>query len=191
MISPPLSPSRATDQLTVNGGLGVDNVFGSSAALAKLVVTLSGEAASNAPGGVAFATPASYDAGKSPASVVSGNLFGKGAVVSNDFVVADAKTNSILSVVLADFNGDSHLDIAVTNRGSGNVTIFLNAGDGTFAAPALFPTTKTPGVPSRNSRFTIPPRPLTKQGARRSASLRWLAASIPSTFYRSPRVIAR
>ncbi len=165
-----LSGFDATDQLTVNGGLGVDNVFGSSAALAKLVVTLSGETASNAPGGVAFATPATYDAGKSPASVVSGNLFGKGAVVSNDLVVADAKTNSILiltnagngtflsatqlstggkaprGVVLADFNGDSHLDIAVTNRGSGNVAIFLNAGDGTFAAPALFPTTKTPGA---------------------------------------------
>ena len=148
----------------------MDNVFGSSAALSKLAVTLTGETASNAIEAIGFATPASYDAGKSPASVVSGNLFGTGAVVSNDLVVADARTNSILilqnagngtflsatqistggkaprGVVLEDFNGDSRLDIAVTNSGSGNVSIFLNAGDGTFGAPTLFPTTKTPGA---------------------------------------------
>jgi hypothetical protein len=48
-------------------------------------------------------------------------------------------------VALQDFNGDGLLDIAVTNSGSANVSILLNAGDGSFAA-GMVPTTKTPGV---------------------------------------------
>jgi hypothetical protein len=163
-----LTGFEAADQLVVNGALGVDNVFASSAALAKLAITLIGETAGNALETIGFATPASYDAGKSPAAVAAGNLFGKGAVVSNDLVVADAKSNSIFilsnagdgtflpdvqmssggkaprGVVLEDFNADGRLDIAVTNSGSANVAVFLNAGDGTFNAPTVFPTTKTP-----------------------------------------------
>lgn len=34
----------------------------------------------------------------------------------------------------ADFNGDDHLDLAVLNRRSSDVSIFLGAGDGTFAS---------------------------------------------------------
>ncbi len=160
----------ATDTLLVNGGLGTDNVFGSAAAMAKLNVILIGETASNTHGPVSFAAPATYDAGKSPVSIASDNLFGTGGVVSNELVVADAKSNSILilenagagaflpalemstggkaprGVVIADFNGDSRPDIAVTNSGSGNVSIFLNAGDGTFAAPVHYSTTSTPGA---------------------------------------------
>lgn len=38
------------------------------------------------------------------------------------------------SVVVADFNGDGKPDIAVANRGSGNVSILLGNGNGTFQA---------------------------------------------------------
>jgi VCBS repeat protein/thrombospondin type 3 repeat protein len=37
-----------------------------------------------------------------------------------------------LSVALGDFNGDSRLDIAITNRDSNDVSVFLGHGDGTF-----------------------------------------------------------
>jgi hypothetical protein len=160
----------AFDQLTLNGGFGQDNVFASSAAFAMLNVTTIGESSSNTHGAVIFATPATYDAGTNPSSIASGNLFGTGGVVSNDLVIADAKDDSILiltnagdgtflsaiemstggkmprGLVIGDFNHDSRLDIAVTNGGSGNVSVFLNAGDGTFGAPSLFSTTKSPGA---------------------------------------------
>jgi hypothetical protein len=41
------------------------------------------------------------------------------------------------SIVIADFNGDGKLDIAVSNRGSNSVAVFLNNGDGTFASPIV------------------------------------------------------
>src|SRR6185295_13117718 len=113
----------------------------SAAAIASLNVTTIGETFSNTHGAVTFATPATYDAGTNPASVASGNLFGTGGVVSNDLVIADAKSDSILilpnagdgtflseiqmstggkaprGLVLGDFNHDSRLDIAVANSG--------------------------------------------------------------------------
>ena len=165
-----LNNFETTDQLQVNGLLGTDNVFASSAALAKLAITLTGETASNAKTPVGFSTPASYDAGKSPSSIAAGNLFGGNGVISNDLVVADPKSNSILilpnggggtftsamtlstggkapkGVVLGYFNSDSFLDIAVTNSGSGTVALFINIGNGTFQAPVLFAVGKTPSV---------------------------------------------
>ncbi len=53
--------------------------------------------------GVEFASPVSYPVGTSPARIV-----------------------------IADFNGDGKLDIAVANSGSANVSIQLGNGDGTF-----------------------------------------------------------
>ncbi len=159
-----------TDQITLNGGLGLDNVFSSGDALGKLGVSLIGETFSNSPLPVNFAVPGSYDAGTAPTAIAAGNLFGKSGVVSNDLVVVDSKLNAIeiltnngngtflpavqlstggktpRSVALADFNNDNQLDIVVTNSGSGNVSIFLNQGDGTFSGPTLFAIGKTPGV---------------------------------------------
>ena len=39
-----------------------------------------------------------------------------------------------VSIVAGDFNGDGHLDIAVSNQNDGTVTILLGAGDGSFSA---------------------------------------------------------
>jgi hypothetical protein len=43
------------------------------------------------------------------------------------------------SVVLADFNGDGKLDIAVSNFTSNTISVFLNKGDGTFQNPIVSP----------------------------------------------------
>jgi hypothetical protein len=43
------------------------------------------------------------------------------------------------SVVLADFNGDGKLDIAVSNFSSSTISVFLNKGDGTFQDPIVSP----------------------------------------------------
>jgi hypothetical protein len=40
------------------------------------------------------------------------------------------------SLVVGDFNGDGKADLAVANFGDGTLSIFLNAGNGTFNAPA-------------------------------------------------------
>ncbi|MCX6009282.1 MAG: VCBS repeat-containing protein [Chloroflexi bacterium] len=40
------------------------------------------------------------------------------------------------SVAVGDFNGDGHLDLAVTNEGSNDVSILLGVGNGTFTLPA-------------------------------------------------------
>src|SRR2546422_1238857 len=49
-------------------------------------------------------------------------------------------------VVVGDFNGDGKPDIAVANRGSGNVSILLNNGDGTFAPAMNFDAGDSPSV---------------------------------------------
>jgi hypothetical protein len=45
-----------------------------------------------------------------------------------------------LSVVIGDFNNDTHLDIAVSNYGTHNIGIFLGDGNGTFENQATFST---------------------------------------------------
>ena len=43
------------------------------------------------------------------------------------------------SLALADFNHDHHLDIVVSNNGSGTMGIFFGHGDGTFEAQRIYP----------------------------------------------------
>jgi hypothetical protein len=47
-------------------------------------------------------------------------------------------------VTLADFNGDGHVDAAVVNWKSADVSLFLGHGDGTFAAPTYTPYSGPP-----------------------------------------------
>jgi uncharacterized repeat protein (TIGR01451 family) len=49
-------------------------------------------------------------------------------------------------VAVGDFNGDGKLDIAVANAGSGNVSILLGNGDGTFQAAMNFSAGNNPTV---------------------------------------------
>jgi uncharacterized repeat protein (TIGR01451 family) len=65
--------------------------------------------------GVEFASPVSYPVGTSPAGIV-----------------------------IADFNGDGKLDIAVANSGSANVSILLGNGDGTFKGAVNSPAGPSP-----------------------------------------------
>jgi FG-GAP-like repeat len=48
------------------------------------------------------------------------------------------------SAAAADFNGDGHVDLAVTNRDDGTILILLGAGDGTFASYATIPIAVVP-----------------------------------------------
>jgi FG-GAP-like repeat len=48
------------------------------------------------------------------------------------------------SVAPADFNGDGHVDLAVTNRDDGTLLILLGVGDGTFASYATIPIAAVP-----------------------------------------------
>ncbi|MBK8561935.1 MAG: T9SS type A sorting domain-containing protein [Saprospiraceae bacterium] len=46
-------------------------------------------------------------------------------------------SNGVRGVVVGDFNGDGWDDMLTTNRLAGNITIFLNDGDGTFTASTM------------------------------------------------------
>ncbi|MFP6763179.1 MAG: FG-GAP-like repeat-containing protein, partial [Planctomycetaceae bacterium] len=48
------------------------------------------------------------------------------------------------SVHLADVNADGHLDILTANNGSGNVSVILNNGDGSYSAASQFSAGATP-----------------------------------------------
>ena len=64
---------------------------------------------------VDFAPPASYPVGTSPSVIVVG-----------------------------DFNGDGKPDLAVANLGSNNVSVLINAGNGTFQAAVTSPAGTAP-----------------------------------------------
>jgi hypothetical protein len=44
------------------------------------------------------------------------------------------------SLIINDFNGDSILDLAVTNYGDDTISILLGNGNGTFQTQRIFPT---------------------------------------------------
>ncbi len=54
-----------------------------------------------------------------------------------------AGTNAI-SLDVGEFNGDGHVDLVVANHGSGDVTVLLGAGDGTFSASGTYPVWGSP-----------------------------------------------
>lgn len=116
-------------------------------------------------------SPQHPQAGDNPVLAVTGDLNGDGnldLVVANVFPAAGSQAPSYLtvllgngdgtftpapnaqvgvgpeSILLADFNGDGKLDLAVSNIGTGlgngsttNVMVLLGNGDGTFAPPVI------------------------------------------------------
>ena len=118
-------------------------------------------------GTINFGTVASYAVGKGPVSVKVGYINNDGYL---DLVVANSKSNSVSvlmggvggafgpatnyatggkspsDVALVDVNGNGHLEnIAVSNRGSNNVSLLTNNGAGLFTAPVnLYASGKKP-----------------------------------------------
>lgn len=58
------------------------------------------------------------------------------SVAATNYTVGDGPAG----VVMADFNGDGHLDIATANSNSGNVSILINNGRGNYLQPSSLPT---------------------------------------------------
>jgi hypothetical protein len=62
-------------------------------------------------------------------------------------VVSYAAGDNPISIAAGDLDGDGHADLVVANYGTGpaevdtNVHVLVNHGDGTFGAPAAYPTT--------------------------------------------------
>ena len=74
------------------------------------------------------------EADPSDLSILLGD--GDGAFAAPDTLVVGT---SPTFVVLADFDGDGTLDMAVTDAESPNISILFNTGDATFIGPAVFP----------------------------------------------------
>lgn len=72
--------------------------------------------------------------------VMTGVSFGPASMFAVDFAspVSHPVGTGPAGVVVADFNGDGKPDIAVANSGSGNVSILLGNGDGTFQPAVNF-----------------------------------------------------
>lgn len=107
--------------------------------------------------------------GNQPVSVIAADMHDKTAPGVTDLVVANHKDSTIgiyqgistggfqtptlltlpagyapSCVIAADFNGDGHLDLAVTDEGNNSVSIFLGNGDGTFQNRVDYPVGNAP-----------------------------------------------
>ena len=72
-------------------------------------------------------------------------LLGDGSGGFTDMGEIPAGANPI-SLDVGEFNGDGHVDLVVANHGSGDVSVLLGAGNGTFSAPVR--TTRSGGGPA-------------------------------------------
>jgi hypothetical protein len=108
--------------------------------------------------------------GNQPVSVVAANMHDANGKGNLDLVVANHQDSTISifqgngdgtfqatatlltlpkgyapsSIAAADFNGDGHIDLAVTDQGNNSVSVFLGNGDGTFQARTDYPVGNSP-----------------------------------------------
>ena len=61
------------------------------------------------------------------------------------------------ALALADLNGDGHLDLVVANHESGDVSVLLGRGDGTFEPQRRFDATAGPWTAPRSACSTPNP----------------------------------
>jgi hypothetical protein len=161
-----IAGTNTGDNLSVNAGLGMDNVFASSAAQRLMTVNIVAETSVDRALASVLSAATGYDVGKGPGAMVTGNLLGSGA----DVVIVNRKSNTISilfntgegnflpavqmptggkgahSAAIGDFDRDGLVDIAVTNSASGTVGILFNNGNGTFAQPVTIAVGKKPGM---------------------------------------------
>jgi cysteine-rich repeat protein len=134
---------------------GVDIADTAAGGLPELLVSVGGEnvvkAFGNAGNG-SFIFLSQLAVGVTPFGVVAADLSGDGAL---DFACTNINNNNITvsvagqvpqnvvaggqphDIEVGELNGQPGLDLVVTNRLSGALTVFLNQGNGVFAAPVL------------------------------------------------------
>jgi hypothetical protein len=142
----------------LNGDGDPDLVLGQFAG--RVLVLLGGP-------GAGFGVPTGFDAGLTPASAAIGDVNGDG---HPDLAVADYSASAVAVLlgagdgtfgpavsygtgvvsglathtIIARLNGDLHPDIAVTNSYTGNVSVLINAGNGTFGAATPYAVGASP-----------------------------------------------
>jgi ankyrin repeat protein len=84
---------------------------------------------------------ATGNGGSNDVSILIGDGLGGFSAPTNISNVGGSNPNSIVS---ADFNGDTKMDLATANRNSNNVSVFIGNGAGSFSAPAIFSTGTDP-----------------------------------------------
>lgn len=76
--------------------------------------------------------------------IIRGN--GDGTFQAPANISIDVSENIPYGIVVADFNGDSKLDLATTSAGSGKVFLRMGNGNGTFQAPVSYDVGSSPGA---------------------------------------------
>ena len=144
-VTPPVGPLATATAIQVRGAGFVSGATVSVGGVPATKVVLKSASEIDA------VTPASGTRGK--IALVVTNPDGQSATGAFTFFPASVDLGGVKyyaagsapgSVLVADFNADKHLDIAVLSVGGKSVTILLNNGDGSYGAPDTIPLNTIP-----------------------------------------------